>query len=83
MDKTSSVHPNREMFGRAVRILRLGRRLTQRDLASLSGLRRQHIWEIERGRANPSLITIASVARGLDLRTSELMAEAEREIGAH
>ena len=51
--------------------------LTQRALAARSGLRRQYLGDVERGRVNPSLATLIDIASGLGTRLSTLIAEAE------
>jgi len=67
-----------QALGQTVRGLRARRRLTQRQFGDVVGLKAQHVSEIELGRVNPSLRTLSAMASALGLRTSELLAEAER-----
>lgn len=48
--------------------------LSQRDLAKLAGLTQKWVSEIELGRANPALDTLAALARALKLPAHELIA---------
>jgi transcriptional regulator with XRE-family HTH domain len=65
-------------FGRAIRDLRRGRKISQEQLGHESGLHRTYIGGIERGERNPSLQNILRIAEALDVSPSELMAAAER-----
>jgi transcriptional regulator with XRE-family HTH domain len=64
-------------FGAVVRQLRKERGVSQEGLATKAGIDRAYMGSLERGRRNPSLTTIARVARGLDLPISELIREME------
>jgi transcriptional regulator with XRE-family HTH domain len=46
--------------------------LSQKKLASLSGLHRDFVGEIERGNANATLATFAALKRRLGVTVSEL-----------
>jgi transcriptional regulator with XRE-family HTH domain len=70
--------PAHAAFGRAVREFRKEQRLSQEELGHRSGLHRNHIGGIERGELNPSLETIARLARALSTKPSELFCRAER-----
>jgi transcriptional regulator with XRE-family HTH domain len=48
--------------------LRRDKKLTQRDLAELTGITQPDISRLENGRANPSLRTLCSIARGLGMK---------------
>jgi transcriptional regulator with XRE-family HTH domain len=50
-----------------LRRLREKRGLTQVELAERSGVPRSEIGEIERGRANPTVATLAALAKPLDM----------------
>ena len=53
-------------LGKAIRLIRQGRRLSQERLALEGGLHRNHLQSIEAGeKRNPSLASIARIARGL------------------
>jgi transcriptional regulator with XRE-family HTH domain len=69
--------PRTVAFGRAVRQLRTERRLTQEAFAELADLDRTYVSGIERGVRNPTLEMIHKLARGFDLRASELVRLAE------
>lgn len=60
-------------FGREARRIRRERDLSQEVVCSRSGLGAKHISEIERGRREPRLSTIAKLARGLGVNPSELL----------
>lgn len=59
-------------FGERVRALRTGRGWTQEQLVERSGLDRSFIAQIETGRRNPSLATIAKLASGLKVEIADL-----------
>lgn len=59
-------------FGDRVRELRSTKGMTQEDLASLSGLSRQYIGDVERGTRNISLINIEKIAMAFKITLSEL-----------
>lgn len=61
-----------QKFGDRVRDLRSTKGMTQEDLASLSGLSRQYIGDVERGIRNISLINIEKIAMALKITLSEL-----------
>lgn len=62
-----------EKFGLKVRSLRQERGWSQEEFAHLSGLDRTYVSGIERGVRNPTLEIIGQIARGFDLRLSELL----------
>jgi transcriptional regulator with XRE-family HTH domain len=64
-------------LGRAVRRLRIERGLSQEDLAHLSRMDRTWVGGIERGEKNPSYEKLMDLATALDVRISELIAEAD------
>ena len=59
-------------LGQNVRKKREKLELTQEKLAEFSGLDPTYISGIERGVRNPSLVSIASIAKGLKTTVSEL-----------
>lgn len=66
-------------FGAAVRRLRLRRgKLSQEELALLSDLDRTYISGVERGARNPTLLSMARIAKVLKVSLSELLAESEK-----
>jgi transcriptional regulator with XRE-family HTH domain len=69
-------------FGAALRRLRLAAGMTQEQLGLEAGVQRNFISLIETGQNQPTITTIARLARALGMRASELVAEAEREKAA-
>jgi transcriptional regulator with XRE-family HTH domain len=67
-------------FGHVVREARLGQRLTQEQLAFSAGLNRNYVMAIEAGRRKPSLITIFSLAKGLQLSPSVLISRTDQQL---
>jgi transcriptional regulator with XRE-family HTH domain len=55
----------RKRFGQRVTVLRKAARLSQEALADRCGFARSYMSRIERGRANPSLDAIETLAGGL------------------
>lgn len=58
----------------AVRIIRQYKGMTQQDLASLAGLSRPYLTEIETGKKDGSLSAIKDIARALNVPASLLVA---------
>jgi transcriptional regulator with XRE-family HTH domain len=61
-----------DAFGKRLREIRRRRDMTQERLAELSGLSIQYIGEIERGKRNPSLTSIETLASALDMSVADL-----------
>jgi transcriptional regulator with XRE-family HTH domain len=70
--------PDRAALGRAVRSIRHQRNWTLEVLAQHARLHWTYVGGIERGERNPSWENVVKLARALDIRVSELAAEAER-----
>ena len=66
-----------QVFGAVVRELRRQRGLSQERFAAQAGMDRAYMGGLERGERNPSLTTIARVARGLDMSISDVMRAVE------
>lgn len=64
----------RAVVGGNVRRLRRERGLTQEQLAEASGYPQQMISELENGKGNPTLTSLADLARALGASLSELVA---------
>lgn len=64
-------------IGSHLQQLRRERGLTLEKLAALSGLSRSMLSQIERGQTNPTLATVWSLARALELDISELISGAQ------
>lgn len=67
-------------LGKAIRRLRAGRGVSQEELAHRSGLDRSYMGGVERGERNLSYSNLLKIATALDVRASELLAEAERTV---
>ena len=65
-------------FGAALRRVRLSAGMSQERLGLEAGVQRNFISLIETGQNQPTITTIAKLARALGMRASELVAEAER-----
>ena len=60
-------------FGKKLRETRLKKQMSQGDVARILGVHRSYISGLERGRRNPSLLTVHKVAKALGVSTNELM----------
>lgn len=60
-------------FGKKLREVRLKKKLSQGDIARILGVHRSYISGLERGRRNPSLLTIQKVAKALNISPKELL----------
>ena len=58
--------------GKAIRTARHEREMTLEDLAERAQLSPQHLLDIEHGRTNVTLASLAGIARGLGMRLREL-----------
>lgn len=64
-------------LGRAVRVTRAQRGLSQEELGFRCGLHRNYIGAIERGEINPTFRVLLKLERGLATPLSELIAHAQ------
>lgn len=64
-------------LGAALRACRARQRLTQEELAERSGLSYKFIGEVERGKANPTVKTVARLADALEVGVATLFADPE------
>jgi transcriptional regulator with XRE-family HTH domain len=60
-------------IGGALQVARIGRRLTQAQVAVLADLSLKYLGEIERGEANPTLDTVEAVANVVGLYSAEIL----------
>jgi transcriptional regulator with XRE-family HTH domain len=65
-------------LGRAIRVLRIERDLSQERFGNIAGMHRNYVGAIERGEINPTFRVLARVASGLEIPISELLARYER-----
>ena len=72
----------RKLVGSRIRELRRARGLTQESLGERAGLSYKFIGEVERGMANPTLDTLASIAMALDVDVPELVSVATKRPAA-
>jgi XRE family transcriptional regulator, regulator of sulfur utilization len=70
-ERSGSLH---RRVGRALQGARLGRRLTQGQVAELADLSLKYVGEIERGEANATLDTLEAIANVVGLDSAEIMA---------
>ena len=61
------------VFGKHLRKLRLGRKLTQEELAEVAGMHFTYVGQIERGIRNPSLVNLHRLAIALRVKAGELL----------
>jgi transcriptional regulator with XRE-family HTH domain len=66
-------------FGRAVRALRTDAGYSQEGFADAIGLHRTQMGTLERGKGNPTLETISTIAKGLRISLSKLFEAVEKE----
>ncbi|TJW52530.1 MAG: helix-turn-helix transcriptional regulator [Mesorhizobium sp.] len=63
----------RKLVGRNVQRIRQRKRLTQEQLAEISGFSQQYISGLEKGRRNPTIITIYELALALGVSHMDLV----------
>jgi transcriptional regulator with XRE-family HTH domain len=63
----------RRLVGRNTKKVRLGKRLTQEELAERSGFSQQYISDLERGRRNPTVVSLYELAQALGVNYLELL----------
>jgi transcriptional regulator with XRE-family HTH domain len=69
-------------FAQALRCARTQRGISQEALGFESGYHRTYISLLERGKMNPSLRTILSLATALDMPAAQLVQDVEKRMGA-
>ena len=60
-------------FGKKLRDVRLKKKLSQGDIARKLGVHRSYISGLERGKRNPSLLTINKMAKAIGVEPKELL----------
>ncbi len=63
----------RKLVGRNVRAARVDRGMTQEKLADVSGFSQQYISDLERGRRNPTVVSLYELAEALSVTPVELL----------
>lgn len=64
----------RKLVGDNCQRIRTERKLTQEQLSERSGLSQQYLSDLERGKRNPTIITIYEIASALGVSHVELVA---------
>lgn len=72
-----------EVFGKALKELRLERGFTQDKLAELAGTERSHISALERAEKSPALNTIFVLANALSMTASQLIESVEKQLSGN
>ncbi|WP_342746789.1 helix-turn-helix transcriptional regulator [Sphingopyxis indica] len=67
----------RRLVGLNFSRIRKARGLTQEGLSEISGFTQQYISDLERGRRNPTVVTLFHLASALDVEPYELLVESE------
>jgi transcriptional regulator with XRE-family HTH domain len=70
-------------FGKALKKIRLKKKLTQEKLSLEAQLARVYISELEYGKKIPSIETIFKLSKGLNIKCSKLMDLTEQEFLDH
>jgi transcriptional regulator with XRE-family HTH domain len=70
----------REALGRAIRVLRAERGVSQETVERAGGLGQNALSRIESGDVSPSFDTLLGVANGLELSIAELMQAYEHQL---
>ena len=65
--------PSPSELGRRIKMLRVARGLTLKDLEQRGGISATHVSEIERGRASPTVGALGRIARALGMRPATLV----------
>ncbi len=60
-------------FGQKIKEIRIGKGLSQEELASICHLHRTYISDIERGERNVSIENVEKIANALKIKPSELL----------
>lgn len=63
----------RRLVGKNFARLRDERNMTQEDVAAATGISQQYLSGLERGKRNPTIITIYEISQALDVDPMELL----------
>jgi transcriptional regulator with XRE-family HTH domain len=63
----------RKLVGRNVRAIRQAKGMTQEQLAESSGFSQQYISDLERGRRNPTVVTLWELSQALGATPVQLL----------
>jgi transcriptional regulator with XRE-family HTH domain len=64
----------RRLVGQNVKRVRLEKGLTQEDFADRSGFSQQYVSDLERGKRNPTVVTLFELSQALGVSHLELVA---------
>lgn len=78
--RSARLNPD-EAFAKALQRARKQCKMSQELLGFESGYHRTYISMLERGKMNPSLRTILSIAAALDVPAAQLIADVEKLLG--
>ena len=67
----------RKLVGENCARIRKEKGLTQERLSELCGLSQQYLSDLERGKRNPTIVTLYEIAQALEVSHLELVAPAE------
>jgi transcriptional regulator with XRE-family HTH domain len=71
-----------QAFGRALKKIRVRKKLTQESLSLQADLARVYISELEYGKKTPSIETVFKISKALNIKCSRLMDLTEEEFNA-
>jgi transcriptional regulator with XRE-family HTH domain len=63
----------RKLVGLNIRRIRVARQMTQEQFAERSGFSQQYISDLERGRRNPTIVSLYELAQALDSTPIDLL----------
>ncbi len=63
----------RRLVGKNLTRLRDERNMTQKEIAAISGISQQYLSSLERGKRNPTVITIYQISLALNVDPMELL----------
>lgn len=69
----------RKLVGRNVRRVRAAKQMTQEQFAERSGFSQQYISDLERGRRNPTIVSLYELAQALETTPVELLTPGDDE----
>jgi transcriptional regulator with XRE-family HTH domain len=70
----------RRLVGRNARKIRLAKGLTQEEFAERSGFSQQYISDLERGRRNPTVVSLYELAQALGVTHMELVQPDRKDV---
>ena len=80
VEKERGANPVSLALGRHLKALRISRQLSQEEMADKAEVDRTLVSRIERGVANPSLMTLSVICYVLDISLSELMTPIKKNL---